>query len=235
MNLFFFEINKILYHLLIHKWNKYAKREFFNEGLIYFLFFLLTSINGLLIFAERASIKNPTECIFKETHSYLIFVLIIDFIILLFAFWLTYAEIIQLLDYYKTTNFSNYYKSIWNWIDWISLALIISTVFIDLLNVFCVVQTFEALRILHAIAIFFIWLKMLSFFRISETFSFFVKMFLLVLADMKNFIIFMFYLLLAFSLSCNLNFKLNFSCFFNFLFKLKKNNNKKTHIILNFL
>ena len=193
----------MLTYLLSHKWDKYAKKEFKKEAWTFFIIFCMASFNTLFFFVERSSSKKSVNhCLSEKFMIYEAIGSILDCVIFIYILYMVYCELLQLISFYQNNKIKNYYQSFWNWIDWITLILLGMTVLFDILSIFCIFKDFVSLRVLHTVSLFFIWLKLLGFFRIDAQFSAFVQMFLQVIVDMKNFLIFMFYLVMAFTISC---------------------------------
>ncbi len=88
-----------------------------------------------------------------------------------------------------------YFSSIWNYIDMITPSTVLTVLLINSLNL-DVGEEYE--RILQAIGVFFMWFKFLYFFRIFKSFGYLIRLIILVIADMKDFLIVLFFTIVAF-------------------------------------
>ena len=190
--------SEALNYLLDLKWKSYALREFLEEAIIFFLVFLLVNINSITLYTERS--KNG-KCNNGFT-DYAISGIVFDSILFLFVIWYAIEEIKQIKKFMKRNKFGNYMKSPWNSIDWIFILLMISNLSLDLVDIFgaCIK---EASRIMHATTLFFVYLKMLSYFRCMSGFSSLIRIIIRVIYDVRFFIS----ILLFFSLSLSFSSK----------------------------
>jgi hypothetical protein len=90
----------------------------------------------------------------------------------------------------------DYIKSVWNYIDIITPCTILTVLTV---NTFEINIGIEAERILQAIGVFFMWYKFLYFFRLSKSFGYLTRLIILVIYDMRHFLIVLFFTLVAFS------------------------------------
>jgi hypothetical protein len=89
-----------------------------------------------------------------------------------------------------------YFSSIWNYIDMITPSTVLTVLLINSLQL-DIGEEYE--RILQAIGVFFMWFKFLYFFRIFKSFGYLIRLIILVIADMKDFLIVLFFTIVAFS------------------------------------
>lgn len=108
----------------------------------------------------------------------------------LFACYFLRNEIIQMYS-----DGLDYLTSIWNYIDVITPTSILTLLLINTFNVE-IGQEYE--RILQAIGVFFMWFKFLYFFRIFKQFGYLIRLIILVIFDMKHFLVVLFFTLVAF-------------------------------------
>lgn len=89
----------------------------------------------------------------------------------------------------------NYLKSVWNYIDIVTPCTILTVLTINLLKI---PIGEERERILQAIGVFFMWYKFLYFFRLSKSFGYLTRLIIIVITDMRHFLIVLFFTLVAF-------------------------------------
>jgi hypothetical protein len=108
----------------------------------------------------------------------------------MFACYFLRNEFIQM-----SSDGLDYLTSIWNYIDIITPTSILTLLFI---NSFNLQIGEEAARVLQAIGVFFMWFKFLYFFRIFKSFGYLTRLILIVIFDMKHFLVVLFFTLVAF-------------------------------------
>eukprot|EP00347_Sterkiella_histriomuscorum_P009906 403339425 len=112
-------------------------------------------------------------------------------ILSLFSMYFLRNELIQCVD-----EGWHYFKSVWNYIDIITPVIILSLLVI---NGFDIKLSYSLERILQAIGVFFMWFKFLYFFRIFKSFGYLTRLIILVIYDMKHFLVVLFFTIVAFS------------------------------------
>lgn len=90
----------------------------------------------------------------------------------------------------------HYFSSVWNYIDIITPVIILTLLVI---NGFDIELGYNLERILQAIGVFFMWFKFLYFFRIFKSFGYLTRLIILVIYDMRHFLIVLFFTIVAFS------------------------------------
>ena len=191
--------SEALNYLLDLKWKSYAFRDFFEDAILFSFVFILANINSITLYTER--LKNG-DCNNGSIGGYAIAGIVLDSILLLFTVFYVVEEIKQIRNFMIRSRIINYIKSPWNMIDWIFNFLMISNLSIDLTDIFGVCFK-ESTRILHATSLFFVYLKMLSYFRCIPGFSSLIRIIIRVIYDVRFFIS----LLLFFSLSLSFSSK----------------------------
>ena len=94
----------------------------------------------------------------------------------------------------------SYFTSIWNYIDLIPIVMVFTAMFISFLSAIQKENEFlKVERYVNAVASFFIWFKLLYFFRVFRVYGHLIKTIVQVLIDMKVFVVILFMSLLAFS------------------------------------
>ncbi len=94
----------------------------------------------------------------------------------------------------------SYFTSIWNYIDLIPIVMVFTAMFISFLSAIHKENEFlKVERYVNAVASFFIWFKLLYFFRVFRVYGHLIKTIVQVLIDMKVFVVILFMSLLAFS------------------------------------
>jgi len=90
----------------------------------------------------------------------------------------------------------HYFKSVWNYIDIITPTIILNLLII---NGFDVTLGYGLERILQAVGVFFMWFKFLYFFRIFKSFGYLTRLIILVIYDMRHFMVVFLLTIIAFS------------------------------------
>ncbi|CDW75916.1 UNKNOWN [Stylonychia lemnae] len=109
----------------------------------------------------------------------------------LFACYFLRNEIIQI----SNEGFM-YLSSVWNYLDIITPVIILTLLTI---NGFNIDISRNSQRIFQAIGVFFMWFKFLYFFRIFKSFGYLTRLIILVVYDMRHFMVVLFITLVAFS------------------------------------
>jgi hypothetical protein len=115
----------------------------------------------------------------------------IQVILGLYAFYFLKNELVQI----KNDGFG-YFTSVWNYIDVITPSTILSVLTI---NAFQIPIDKGTERTIQAIGVFFMWFKFLYFFRIFKSYGYLTRLIILVISDMKDFLVVLFITIVAFS------------------------------------
>lgn len=94
------------------------------------------------------------------------------------------------------TDGLNYLSSVWNYIDVITPLTILTVLTTNSLEL-GLHPNIE--RTLQAIGVFFMWIKLLYFFRIFKSFGYLIRLLILVVDDMRTFLAVFFFTIVAFS------------------------------------
>ena len=90
----------------------------------------------------------------------------------------------------------DYLTSIWNYIDIITPTTVFTLVCVKATNIHIGEETE---RIVQAIGVFFMWFKFLYFFRIFKSYAYLIRLIIVVINDMKTFLVVLFVTIIAFS------------------------------------
>jgi Ion transport protein len=90
----------------------------------------------------------------------------------------------------------DYLTSIWNYIDIITPTTVFTMVCVKATNIHIGEETE---RIVQAIGVFFMWFKFLYFFRIFKSYAYLIRLIIVVINDMKTFLVVLFVTIIAFS------------------------------------
>lgn len=89
----------------------------------------------------------------------------------------------------------SYLASVWNYLDLITPITILSLMVI---KTFFVGIDLDVERSLQAVGVFFMWLKFLYFFRIFESFGYLIRIIIVVIFDMRHFLVVLLITIIAF-------------------------------------
>ena len=95
-----------------------------------------------------------------------------------------------------TDGFINYLSSIWNYIDIITPSTILTVL---ITNTFELGLDPNVERTMQAVGVFFMWIKLLYFFRIFKSYGYLIRLLILVIDDMRTFMAVFFFTIVAFS------------------------------------
>ena len=165
-------------------------RSDFLVDMTQFLYFsALLTVEAVFLFPYRFPGMNV------DTVS-----LVMSCAVLALIFW----NIIQeLIEYYKVGRRIYVLGGIWNFFDWMVIIFTTPAFILDIIDMGLVngleSDAKEATKILMSISIIFTYLKLAGFARGFETTSFLIRMFIQIFEDMRNYIILLFYIVLALS------------------------------------
>lgn len=89
-------------------------------------------------------------------------------------------------SYQMYTDGLAYFTSVWNYLDVITPTIILTIIFTNVCDF--ITLTANAQRILQAIGVFFMWLKLLYFFRIFRSYGYLIRLIVVVIEDMIIFL-----------------------------------------------
>ena len=155
----------------------------------YILFLLVFNYYAIFYFEK---INSQQKTISLKGEGY-----VLRSILISFSLYFLHNEYWQ-LKYCSSTWI--YFTSIWNYIDLIPIVMVFAAIFISFLSSLNKQQEYlQCERYVNAVASFFIWFKLLYFFRIFRVYGHLIKTIIQVLIDMKVFVVILLMSLLAFS------------------------------------
>ena len=179
--------NKNLEILIYYKWETYIRKYYFEDCIMFTIFFLIYIINFIYIFPNRNNDDN---------NSFRIVSLIFDFADLLFFVKYAHDEIYQI-----KVNKMYYFMSFWNLIDSFLILGTICTTILDIIYILSSVSELYPLKILVSITLLFFWMRLLSYSKGIQGTGFLIRLLEQVMIDMKYFLIMLFLVMLAFASS----------------------------------
>ena len=172
---------KVVQAIIFFQW-KYFKQAIVLKVLLPFIvYFVLFILYGSLLLRNKAHEDS--------WGPYSIATLVFSILILGFAAYMAWIEYEQ-LKFHRW----DYFKSFWNLIDLVSLALNIVTMVCDLAGV-----RSEDVATLAAVAVVFMWLKVFYFLRIFNETASLVRMIIEIAHDMKYFFVVLMMAVMAFA------------------------------------
>lgn len=175
--------NYVILSILNLKWKLFGRKRFLLDNVLYFLFLIIITINSL-IFLPRFILNSD-----DTTNSIL---------------FLTFSTLVGILSLILAKNElndfdSNYFKSFWNWIDFLIIIMNICCTIFDYLLVTNSFEGLDYLRIFHSIDFFLCWLRIFEVFRAFRQTAYLIEIIQQVILDMKIFV----FLVLLFLLNCS--------------------------------
>ena len=205
-------INEAISSMIKFQWNNFAKPIYKVKLVIFLIFLVAATYNTIFLLTDRFKeieiiqklikshgITKPTPKIEELTSTSKYF----DYCFLSYSTLLILYEIISI---WFLKGFKRYFSDFWNYIDFIVACLIISTSVIDINNSADIYKKKKLIKTMHSITIYLIFLRLLSYIRIFDKLSFFLRAFLQSIADIRAFLIVALILLIGLSLSSKLYF-----------------------------
>jgi len=171
-----------------------ARRSFLKGNFIYLMYFVLIIVNSLYILPNFVSQRENSE-----DNDYWVYFLICSLCLAMILCRMFWKEFIQ----WKSSK-SEYFNSIWNWIDVTNITLSFVSFFINILTIFEVMNDYETIRLLHSLCFFMSMIRIFDFLRSFKETCFLIQIITQVLKDMKIFFLVMIVLLSNFSCSGSL-------------------------------
>ena len=174
------------------------RNEFFVDMIQFLYFAILLTIEAVFLFPYRVS----------GMHTFTPFTvsLVMSCAVLALITWNLIQEFIEL---FKVGKRIYRLGGIWNFFDWMVIIFTIPAFILDIIDMGLSNglehDSKEAMKVLMSISIIFTYLKLAGFARGFETTSFLIRMFIQVFVDMRNFIILLFYIVLALSFAGDFN------------------------------
>lgn len=172
-------------------WFRWVRMHFFKSNVILLLYLFLFTVNSLFIL--------PNFIIEKENAVdgyYWIPFFVLSILSGLTLFKITYKEIYQF-----KSNSSEYFNSIWNYIDITNIIVSLTCFIYNQLVIFEVLDHLAVIRILNSFALFVAMIRIFDFFRAFRKTCYLIEIVVEVLSDMRVFLFLMFLLLFNFSCS----------------------------------
>ena len=182
--------SQMVSYLLQFKWKENGKKIFAIKALIYIAFLLLSTYDAVFLYSERI-----TETSMSLVRFYLIEVCLM--IINTIFFFLEFSKI-------KKGGIARYFRNFWSYLNFI----IIFSSYVT--NGFAIISNdhndSDTQRVLHAFNILFIYIGLLSYTRIFSTMSFMCRIILIVIYDIRFFLMILIMLAVSFTFSSKLIF-----------------------------
>jgi len=181
--------------ILEYKWNTYAKAKFFNKGIVFLIYVIILSIDSLFILPRRLYPEDKKNLKNRE-ETFHIISLILDIILI---FFLAYFLCSEFLEMFKRKM--QYWKDMWNYFDLLNMGFLTISLIFDINNIFGSFSDFHLLKAFFALTLFMAWLRLITYSRGFKGLGFMVRLLVQVFADMKNFLILMFFITLSITVS----------------------------------
>lgn len=181
--------NETLSVLVNFIWDKQVKSYYLIEFYVFFFFFMLFNINFAILFETSLSQSDDSWSRYLSKT--------IDVILLLYSLFTMANESIQLRN-----NFSNYFKSIWNYVDIAMIPLLMFSSIFDFSLYFVDYGDYiSLLQLWFSACMFAFWFRLLSFSRGFKETSSMVRLIFEVISSVKYFVLFMVLFMLTLSSS----------------------------------
>ena len=181
---------EVVYYVIQYKWQTFGRRLFIQKAIIFLIFVALTTVNSTFLLPERL-IHNK-----RQVQIFLIDSFTLEGIILLYILYFFGIEILKM----KKSGFFNYWRSTWNFIDFAIVLLTFSSCISDFIlrNPF---KHQEIYRGVHAITIFLVYFRLLSYIRCFDNLSFMIRMIIQCAFDMRFYLFIIGFVLIPLTLS----------------------------------
>jgi hypothetical protein len=189
--------SRVLTAILDFKWRTYGRAQFLLRGFIQVLFLLVYTANTVYLAPCRLMDEGASYS--WESWGICTKALFSIDIILLGAIFLYLVKEIQQI---YSLSWRRYKRSLWNYIDFLIICLGIATLGLSITETLNPLpDQINILKALYGISTFFNWVRILDFLRGFSGTAFLIRILIQVFLDMRNFILILFLLLVAFSFS----------------------------------
>ena len=178
--------NTVFKIILYYIWKSEMQFYYRIDLLIFLFFFLVFNINFLYFLPLRIdpeNIENPDVSLYIPS-------MVMDVLIILYSIYCLANEAMQ----FRTSGFSGYFKSIWNYFDITLIPLMMASSSLNMFITYMVNDSEDerllVFKIVFAVCMFCFWFRFISFCRAFKETSYMIRLIFNVLVTVKYFVFF---------------------------------------------
>jgi len=189
-------MKSMVFKIILHYIWKFEMQFYYRIDLLIFLFFfLIFNVNYLWFLPLRidpSNIGNPGVSLYMPS-------MVIDIFLIFYSFYCLVNEVMQ----FRTSGFSDYFKSIWNYFDIALIPLMMASSGLNLSITFMITDSEDSkilvYKIIFALCMFCFCFRFISFCRAFKNTSYMIRLIFNVLISVRYFVLFI--VLFIFSLA----------------------------------